>query len=177
MNKRISLISLLGTEDLGKIQSMVGLLGEAACKVPFISGVENRLAVDTLPFHFTVYTWGRGLLPQVVEALRAIGFPEITVKVDGVGIMDGAQSSHVLYLSIGENPQLRQLQKILYDQSPNEKYRPDRFVFHITLHVDKDFDKIAKMKQRLEHDFRPFDIKVSDFGLFEIYPAKMIARM
>ncbi len=90
--------------------------------------------------------------------------------------MNGRENSYVLYFKIKENRELKELQEKVYNILPIEKYNPNKFKFHITIHVDKDYDKIIKIKHELEKSFIPFELTVSSIGLFEIYPAKLVKK-
>lgn len=59
---------------------------------------------------------------------------------------------------------------------PSEKYNPDNFNFHITIHIDKDYTKINLMKEKLLDKYTPFILEVDTFGLYEIYPAKLVKQ-
>ena len=59
---------------------------------------------------------------------------------------------------------------------PSEKYNPDNFNFHITIHIDKDYTKINLMKEKLLDKFTPFILEVDTFCLYEIYPAKLVKQ-
>ena len=82
-----------------------------------------------------------------------------------------------MYFKIKENIELQNLQKQVYNIPPVEKYNPNKFKFHITIHVDKDYDKIIKIKKELEQSFIPFELNVSSIGLFEIYPANLVKKL
>ena len=90
--------------------------------------------------------------------------------------MNGRENSYVLYFKIKENRELKRLQERVYNILPVEKYNPNKFKFHITIYVDKDYDKIIKIKKELEQSFIPFELTVSSIGLFEIYPAKLLGK-
>lgn len=90
--------------------------------------------------------------------------------------MNGRENSYVLYFKIKENIELQNLQKQVYNILPVEKYNPNKFKFHITIHVDRDYDKIIKIKKELEQSFIPIELTVSSIGLFEIYPAKLVEK-
>ncbi len=57
MNERVTLISLINQESVDKIQGLVSKINYALCKVPFGKNVDNRVKADTLPYHFTLYSW------------------------------------------------------------------------------------------------------------------------
>ena len=59
---------------------------------------------------------------------------------------------------------------------PVEKYNPEKFKFHITIHVDQDKKKIEKLKESILKKQCPFKIDIKSFGLYEIYQAKRIKK-
>ena len=44
----------------------------------------------------------------------------------------------------------------------------------IIIHIDKNYEKIIKMKNILEKDFKELELIVEKFGLYEIYPARLV---
>ena len=70
--------------------------------------------------------------------------------------MNCKYESYCLYLSVEENQYIRDLQRIFYKELSEEYYNPDNFVFHMTLHIDKDYKKIVKMQQILKQSFKSF---------------------
>ena len=68
---------------------------------------------------------------------------------------------------------LKKLHQKIYEILPSEKYNPSAFNFHITIHIDKDYEKINKMKDDLLKGFVPFKLNINTFSLYEIYPAKL----
>lgn len=174
MEKRITLISLLDKVSLNKINSLISGLNHKLCKVPYHDYVPDRIENDTLPFHITISAWGKEYEKRAIGLLEAIKFKKIKLLLDGVKIKKGINNSYVLYLSIKEDENLKLLHKQIYDILPSEKYKSGNFEFHITLHVDKDYEKIMKIKNQIELKFKSFEITFGKLGLFEIYPSKLI---
>lgn len=136
--------------------------------------VSNRIEADTLPFHFTLSAWNITEKETVITKLSQIKFSQLTVLVNNIEIMKGKENSFVLYFNVQENKSLRKLHQKIYEILPSEKYNPSTFKFHITIHIDKDYNKINKMKDELLKDFIPFKLNISTFSLYEIYPAKLV---
>ncbi len=88
--------------------------------------------------------------------------------------MNGKENSYCLYIELENNEELKNIQKEIYNLCPSPKYNPENFTFHITIHIDKDYQKIINMKKVLEDDFKEIELTVCNFGLYEIYPAKLI---
>ena len=47
-------------------------------------------------------------------------------------------------------------------------------IFDDKIHCDRDYNKIVKVKETINNNFLPFEVKFSEIGLFEIYPAKRL---
>lgn len=174
MNERITFISIFDNNNLEKIEFYIEKLNEKLCKVPYGKNVDNREKVDTLPYHFTLSAWDISAEENVINELSKIAFPKLRLLIKNVEIMNGRENSYVLCFSIEDNEELKLLQQKIYKVLPSEKYNPDNFNFHITIHIDKDYNKIISMKEKILESFIPFELEVDAFGLYEIYPAKLI---
>lgn len=177
MNERITLVSLLDTQNTKKINNLVNQIKEPLCKVPFGKNVTNREQNDTLPFHFTLFSWSIKKKEEILQFLNSIKVPSLKVEIDKIEIMTGNEDSYILYFHMKPSNELKALQTTIYNAYPYEYYNPDTFEFHITIDIDKDYDKIKKRKKAIEKNFTPFELEVKTFGLFEIYPAKLIATI
>ena len=177
MSKRITLVTIFDKVTISNINNLVNIVGEKICKVPYGIDDDNRKKIDTLPFHFTISAWDKEYEEKVVGFLDNINFKKIKVKVNKVEIMKGKNNSFVLFLSIKENQDIKNIQQVIYNKLPSEKYNPGKFTFHITLHIDKDYNTIIQMKQKLEDKFESFEIEINKLGLFEIYPANLIKEI
>lgn len=174
MNERITLVSLLNQDDLQKINNILKNVNELLCKVPFGKNVNDRIKMDTLPYHFTISAWNIDVEDFIIKKLSKINFNKFKVSVNEVKIMDGKENSYVLYFNIKASNELKLLQEKVYNIYPSEKYNPNKFQFHITITIDKDYGKIINIKEKLEKIFVPFDLEINSIGLFEIYPAKLV---
>lgn len=173
MNERITLVSIFNETELAKLDNMLSKIDEKLCKVPYGRDVD-RFFVDTLPLHFTLCSWDINKNENVINKLSEIEFNNINILIDKIDIMDGKENSYVLYFNIKRIPELTKIQKDIYDVLPTKKYNPETFNFHITIHIDKDFNKILQLKELLEKNFKPFELIVDAFGLYSIYPANLI---
>lgn len=174
MNERITLISILDEENDAKITKYTSKISSKICKVPYGKGVIDREKVDTLPYHFTLYTFDIKKEYEVMEYLKTKSFPKLKVWVDKIEIINGKEDSYVLVFSIKGNDSLKRIQEDIYSNYPNDYYHPDHFRFHITITISKDKQMIESTKRMLEEEFVPFELEISKFGLFEIYPAKLV---
>jgi len=137
MSKRITSIALFDKDSLNKLNESIKDLNENFCKVPFRE--ENREILDTLPYHFTFTVWDISEKDIAIEIIKKIRFNEIELKIIGVNVKDSFNDSYNLYFEIERNNSLYLLQKQIYDLAKIEKYNPDNFVPHITIHCDKDY--------------------------------------
>lgn len=174
MNQRITFVSTFSENDLAKIEYYTNRINDKLCKVPFGKNVSDREEVDTLPYHFTLSAWDISSEDVVIKELSKINFPKLKILINSVEIMRGKENSYVLYFKIEDNAELKSLQQRIYEVLPSEKYNPSNFNFHITIHIDKDYDKVAKMREILIENFSPFELYVDAFCLYEIYPAKLV---
>lgn len=176
MNERITFISMSDKNNLEKIEYYTKQSNAKLCKVPFGKNVDNREETDTLPYHFTLSVWDISNEQNVIKELSKLAFPKLKLLINNIEIMNGKENSYVLYFSVKENEQLKLLQQKIYKILPSEKYNPNHFKFHITIHIDKDYNKIISMKEKILDTFTPFELVVDTFGLYEIYPAKLVKR-
>ena len=172
MNKRITSIALFDKDSLNKLNESIKGLNETFCKVPFRE--DNRESLDTLPYHFTFTVWDSSEKDIAVEIIKRIKFNEIKLRIIGVNIKESFNDSYNLYFEIERNNSLYLLQKQIYDLAKIEKYNPDNFVPHITIHCDKDYEKLVKIRDKIMNNFIDFEVSFKQIGLFEIYPAKRI---
>lgn len=176
MNERITFISIFDDISLAKIEYYTKKVDDELCKVPFGKNVDNREEADTLPYHFTLSAWDISYKEKVINELSKIEYPKLKIRFNDIRIMPGKENSYVLYFNIEKNEELKLLQTKIYQLLPSEKYNPENFNFHITIHIDKDDTKIITIQKKLLENFTPFEIEVDTFGLYEIYPAKLVKR-
>ncbi len=175
-NNRITLISFIDERETSKIENIMSTVNEKNCKVPYGINDKKRYEIDNLPYHFTIFATNKENQSELLEIVESIEFDKIQLKIDDVKIMKAKNESYCLYLSIEENSQIKELQRIFYNKFPQEKYNPDNFVFHMTLHIDKDFNKILKLQKVLKENFEPFMIEFDTLALFD-YPGEMIRKI
>lgn len=176
MSKRITLISFIEKNEIRKVEQLMKNIKEDTCKVPYGINDEKRYEIDNLPYHFTIFATNKENQDKLLEIAESINIDKIRLKVNDIKIMNALYDSYCLYLSIEENQQIKELQRIFYKEFPKEKYNPDNFVFHMTLHIDKDYNKILKMQDILKQNFTPFSLEFNILALFD-YPGEMIKKI
>lgn len=170
-----TLITHFDTEGYEKLHSILSVISdERFCRVPY-RRVENakRYQVDTLPYHVTV-SFSEGPLCHLLSALDQLQFAPFPIKIIGLDIMPGKDSSKVLYLKIAKNVTMDMLQMKVCKLTGNMKYLPTCHEPHITLCISKDYEKIERINNRLLCDFKPFWLTVKSLGLYEIWPGKLL---
>lgn len=177
MNERITFISYFNDSNLEKIKSYTKQLNDKLCKVPYGVNVDSREKADTLPYHFTLSAWDIFCEEKVIDELSKIEYPKLKILINDIEIMNGKENSYVLCFNIEKSEELKLLHSKIYQVLPSEKYNPDIFNFHITIHIDKDYKKIMTMKEKLLENFTPFELEIDSFGLYEIYPAKLVKKV
>ena len=173
MNDRITLISFMEQNSIDKVGNLVNKLDEKTCKVPYGINDEKRYEIDNLPYHFTIFATNKENQNRILQIAERIKSNTIQLKVNDIKIMNARCNSYCLYLAIEENQQMKDLQKIFYQEFPKEQYNPENFIFHMTLHIDKSKEKILKMQDKLKDNFEPFLIEFNTIALFD-YPGEMI---
>ena len=174
MSKRITLISFI--EKINEVEQLMNNINENTCKVPYGINDEKRYEIDNLPYHFTIFATNKENQDEILKIAESINIEKIQLKVNDIKIMNAKYDSYCLYLSIEENQQIKELQRIFYKEFPKEKYNPDDFTFHMTLHIDNDYNKIVKMQNILKQNFEPFFLDFNILALFD-YPGDMIKKI
>lgn len=171
MSKRITLISNMSQVEINRLVSSVDI---KLCKVPYGIDDERRFAIDNLPFHLTIFATNKENQMDLLSLSKRINIPNIKVEINDIKIMSGRDHSYILYFAIAENETLKNLQRQFYHVFPSEKYNPDCFLFHITIHIDKDYNYINLLKNKLQSSFHPFTITFHELALYD-YPGELIS--
>lgn len=173
MSKRITLISYMEQTELDKIKSLMSNINMKTCKVPYGIDDDNRYNIDNLPYHITIFANNKDKQYEMIYLTKKTNIDKIEIKVNDIKIMKGRYDSFVLYLSIEDNSEIRNLQRIFFKEFPNEKYNPDDFTFHITLDIDKDYNKVVELQKQLKKNFKSFYLKFNKLALYD-YPGDLI---
>ena len=176
MSKRITLISFIEKNEINKGKQLMSNIKENTCKVPYGINDEKRYEMDNLPYHFTIFATNKENQDEILEIVESINIDKIKLKVNDIKIMNAKYDSYCLYLSIEENKKIKELQRIFYKRFSKEKYNPDDFIFHMTLDVDKDYNKILDLQKTLKENFKPFFLEFNTVALFD-YPGDMIKKI
>lgn len=173
---RITLITNFKEKELDKINNQLKNIDYHMCKVPYGINDELRNEIDNLPYHFTIFATDKQNESKLLNIASGIKMNKIKLKINDIRIMSGRNNSYVLYFSIEENEDIKELQRKFFLQIPGEHYDPDKFTFHMTLHIDKDEKIVNKLKQQIEVNFNPFELEFDELVLYN-YPGDMIKEI
>ncbi len=173
---RITLITSFKEKELEKINQQIKNVDYNMCKVPYGINDDLRSEIDNLPYHFTIFATDKDNEEQLLNIVNNIKVGKITLKINDIKIMKGRNNSFVLYFAIEENEDIKNLQRIIFLNILGENYNPDKFIFHLTLHIDKDEKLVNKLKEKIESNFKPFDIEFDKLVLYN-YPGEMIKEI
>lgn len=173
---RITLITNFKEKELDKINHQIMNIDNHMCKVPYGINDELRYEIDNLPYHFTIFATDKQNETKLLNIASNIKMNKITLKINDVRIMNGKNNSFVLYFSIEENKDIKELQRMFFLQIPGEHYDPDKFTFHMTLHIDKDEKLVNKLKRKIELNFNPFELELDELALYD-YPGEIIKEI
>ena len=176
MEKRITLVTMFDNEEINKIETLMLKTNKKTCKVPYGIDDEKRYEIDNLPYHFTIFATNKENQEEILKIAESINIDKIQLKVNDIKIMNVKHNSYCLCLAIEENQQIKELQRIFYNKFPQEKYNPDDFTFHMTLHIDKDYDIVLKLQNTIKENFKPFLLEFNTLALFD-YPGDMIKKI
>lgn len=170
------MISFMNKTELDKVEKLMNNIQIKTCKVPYGIDDENRYNIDNLPYHFTIFATNKENQNEIIKIAQKIDIDKIKVKVNNVKIMNGRNESFVLYLAIEDNEEIKELQRIFFNEFPKEKYNPEEFTFHLTLHIDKDYDKVLELQNTINDNFKPFYLEFDRLALYD-YPGDMIKEI
>ena len=176
MEKRITLVTMFDNEEINKIETLMLKTNKKTCKVPYGIDDEKRYEIDNLPYHFTISATNKENQEEILKIAESINIDKIQLKVNDIKIMNVKHNRYCLYLAIEENQQIKELQRIFYNKFPQEKYNPDDFTFHMTLHIDKDYDIVLNLQNTIKENFKPFLLEFNTLALFD-YPGDMIKKI
>lgn len=161
MDERITLVSLFDNYNINKIIKYINLIDEPTCKVPYGKNVKDRFLADTLPYHFTLFSWDIKKEKDVISILENIEFKPCKILIDTISVVNSSEDSYILLFNIVKNDELYKLQKEISKHFSSKYYNPDTFNFHITIDISKDKKKIIREKKIIESLFVPFELEVT----------------
>lgn len=176
MGKRITLVTMPDDETVNKIQTLIQDIPEKMCKVPLGMDDTSKCQMDNLPYHFTIFATDKENESYMLQLMHQLECTTIKIEVEDVCVKRTKENGFMLYLSIKKNAQMYELQNRFYSKIPTKNYNPQHFVFHMTLHIDKEESKVLKMQEIIKAKWKPFTIECKTLGLFN-YPGEMIKQV
>lgn len=170
---RITLITYFDDKNLDIVNNYIKNINFDMCKVPYGIDDDNRYLIDNLPYHFTIFATDKENQDKLLDICKSINIDKIKLKVNNVKIINAKNNSFVLYFSIKENNALKNLQRCFYEKISGDKYNPDTFTFHMTLHIDRNEKLVYKLLDEIKKDFKPFYLEFNKLVLYN-YPGNMI---
>lgn len=178
MKKRFTCIAMFDKESLERFETvLIGLSAYKLCKVPYLKApytLVDREESDTLPYHFTLSYWDEDLKEEAIKVYKIIRMNKVEIVVDSVEIKKGNDGSYNMYFAFTPNQSLKDIQEQIYNETKNEKFNPETYLPHISIHSDKDYGKLINMKEIIMKKFESFTVYFDRLGLFEIYPANRV---
>lgn len=170
---RITLITYFDEKQLDIISKFLENINLKMCKVPYGINDNKRYEIDNLPYHFTIFTTDKINQNKLLEIAKNTKMKKIKLKINKVKIGNIKNGSFILYFGIEDNCFMKNLQRNFYEVIPEEKYNPDNFNFHMTLHIDKSFNIVNNLFEMIQLKFKPFSIEFNKLTLYD-YPGEII---
>lgn len=170
---RITLITYFDEKQLDTISRFLKNINLKTCKVPYGINDNKRYEIDNLPYHFTIFATDKINQDKLLNIAKNIKMKKIKLKINKVTIGNLKNDSFILYFGIENNYFIKNLQRNFYEIIPEEKYNPDNFNFHMTLHIDKNFDIVNNLFEMIQLEFKPFYIEFNKLALYD-YPGEII---
>ena len=170
-----TLVTRLNKQDLALIKSAILKTGIRTNKIPYGRGCDRDAADQILPYHVTVFHWGKTddeIYLRRLRDYRTSG--SCSLKITGSSILQGKEGSAVLCFEISPDKsflaQAAELEKILQGKTSD--------ALHMTLAVSQDHREIRLLKKRIDESLSyPFSIRVEGYGLYHIWkPVKKVAE-
>ncbi len=170
---RITLISYFDNEELKKVFNIIGNVEFKMCKVPYGINDAKRYEIDNLPYHFTIFATSKKNENYILNISNNLNIGKIKLRVNAVKVKIAKNNSYVLYLGIEQSNKIKKLQKFFYDKINEENYNPNKFTFHMTLHIDTNKIFINNLYDLINKNFKPFYIEFNKVALYN-YPGDII---
>ena len=187
---RVTLITKFEKADLDTIQNLRDKIPGETCKVPYIPDTEEeRHKADTFPWHITIFIGNKDRVPQILELVKKAKRQRIKLKFNDVILQQSPKrGSTSLLLTIEQNQEMIDLQNMFYHEfqeekgraasykgKDGEKYDASKYIFHLTIDIDKDEQKIRDEYNIIKSTFEPFEVSFSNLLLYHDIGGSLIA--
>lgn len=126
-----------------------------------------------MPYHFTLSYWDEADKEEAIKIFNSINMKKIEILVEDIKIKE-EHNCFNLYFAFKPDEKLKEIQTQFYRNTKNEKFNPNTYIPHISIHADKDYNRLVEMRNKVKNDFKEFLLSFDKLGLFEIYPAKRV---
>lgn len=169
-----TLVARFDKDGERKILSLIekGGSNQLPNKIPYGRDCDRKKANEILPYHITVFHWGKEMDPVYLNRLQSFHFVSCLIKVTGVSCIYAEEGSMLLYLNVEPDQGYQRLKEHL--EETLHSYTTG--FLHITLAVSQDHDQILTLKRKIEEQIEfPFILKVSAMELYHIWkPVELI---
>lgn len=164
-----TLVAVLPCEEEQKLKNLL-----CGCnKIPYGRNCDREEANEILPYHITLFHWGKAEDKLYLDRLRLRQQPAFSnvsescgVIVTGSSVMIAEEGSYLLYFAVSPQPGFRE---IIDHIGHVLRMDPPGFL-HMTLAVSKDADFIYEKKKKLDEVFSyPFYYKIDRCRLYHIW--------
>ncbi len=160
--------TLIACFDKEQFQPVLDILARypSVNKIPFGRGCDREEANRILPFHMTMFHWGKEMDGEMLMKTERITFQESEVYATGIRSMDAREGSSLLYLGVSLGKGYLAWERQL-EQSLGTKHSSFR---HVTLSVSKDHNEILSLKQHLAIQLIfPMPLRICGMELYHIW--------
>ena len=141
-------------------------------KIPFGRKCDREEANQILPYHMTLFHWGKEKDGIYLPRVKGIKFSPCRLMVTGCEVMAAKEGSSLLCLKVqpgeGYSPMCAEVEEALHAKTSS--------FLHITLAVSKNREEILKIRNKTREFFRfPFRLTVSSLELYHIWKPVYLA--
>lgn len=149
-----------------RFQSRISTLLPGTNKIPFGRLCDRDAANAALPYHITLYHWGRGEDAVFLPKLENVRFSPCQAIITGSGVMCAEEGSALAYLSVSPGEGFAEMEKAFGAALG----MPPPVFLHMTLAVGMEGNAIREVKRRMDGEFQyPLSVTIAGCGLFHIW--------
>ena len=95
-----TLVAKCGDGIFLQLESLLNKSGVKSNKIPFGRDCDREAADNLLPYHMTVFHWGKAYDSLYLERIRELHFAPFRIEVTGVQVMSAEEGSSLLFFEI-----------------------------------------------------------------------------
>ena len=144
-----------------------------ANKIPYGRNCDREAANRILDYHITLIHWGKEYDRVYLPCLDRIKMIPCKVKITGTFIMMSKEGSYLLYFKVEADERFHVLSDAIYSTTG---ISVSSFL-HMTLHVDKDYSKVQKLKEQIDNRTHfPIRISINSLDVYHIWNPVYLAK-